>query len=69
MSGSIYYRIFVTESESGWGQETWTEDFTTIELAKKRISDINSDNISDTAPDWYMKADQRIEVVEVVDDG
>ena len=68
MAGTIYYRIFIVESERGWGQERWTEDFTTHAAAKKRIYEINSKNTSATAPDWYMQADDRIEVVEVIDD-
>jgi hypothetical protein len=67
MAGSIYYRIFIVESERGWGQQRWTEDFTTHDAAKKRIAEINSKNISRTAPDWYMQAEDRIEVVEIQD--
>jgi len=67
MAGSIYYRIFIVESERGWGQESWSEDYPTFEAAKKRIADINSKNTSLTAPDWYMQAEDRVEVVEVED--
>lgn len=58
------YRIFLMESERGWGQDHWTEDYDTYEAAKARIESVNSKNVSLTAPDWYMKADDRIEVVE-----
>ena len=68
MAGTIYYRIFIVESERGWGQEYWTEDFTTYDAAKKRIVEITSRNTSATAPDWYMQAEDRIEVVEIEDD-
>jgi len=58
------YRIFVMESERGWGQDRWTEDYDTYEEAKKRITEVNSKNTSITAPDWYMQAEDRVEVVE-----
>jgi hypothetical protein len=58
------YRIRVVESERGWGQDRWTEDFDTFEEAKKRIKDINSKNTSVAAPDWYIQADEHIEAVK-----
>lgn len=58
------YRIRVVESERGWGQDRWTEDYDTYEEAKKRIKDINSKNTALSAPDWYMQADELIEAVE-----
>jgi hypothetical protein len=67
MAGSIYYRIFIVESERGWGQDYWTEDYPTFAAAKKRIAEINSKNTSRTAPDWYMQAEDRVEVVEIED--
>jgi hypothetical protein len=67
MAGSIYYRIFIVESERGWGQESWSEDYNTFAAAKKRIAEINSKNTSRTAPDWYMQAEDRVEVVEIED--
>ena len=63
MAGTIYYRIFIVESERGWGRDYWTEDYNTYEAAKKRIVEINSKNTSRTAPDWYMQAEDRVEVV------
>lgn len=58
------YRIFLVESERGWGQKRWREDYDTYEEAKSRIKEVNSQNTSLTAPDWYMQADDRVEVVE-----
>ena len=58
------YRIFVIESERGWGQERWTEDYDTFEEARKRIKEVNDKNTSDFAPDWYMQAEDRVEAVE-----
>ena len=57
------FRIFVMESERGWGQDYWTEDYDSEEMAWSRIHEINEKNTSLTVPDWYMKAEQRVEVV------
>ena len=62
---TVKYRIFVLESERGWGQERWTEEFDTYAEAKARIQAINAENTSPVAPDWYMQADDRIEAVEM----
>ena len=59
------YRIRVMESERGWGQDYWNEDFDTPEEAKARIKEINSRNTATTAPDWYMRAFEDITLVEV----
>lgn len=58
------YRIFLVESERGWGQERWHEDYDTYEEAKWRIINVNAHNTSSRAPDWYMQAEDRIEVVK-----
>ena len=58
------YRIFLVESERGWGQDRWHEDYDTYQEAKRRITEVNSKNTAPSAPDWYMAADDRIEVVE-----
>ena len=63
---TIKYRITVIESERGWGQESWTEDFDTYEEARERINSINSENTASRAPDWYMIAQTKIEAVEIV---
>ena len=59
------YRIYIVESERGWGQEYWHKDYNTYEEARNAIQEINSENTSSTAPDWYMQAEDRVEVVEV----
>jgi hypothetical protein len=59
----VKYRINVVESERGWGQEYWTEDFDTLDEAESRIKFINLQNISATAPDVYMHAQSGVEVV------
>lgn len=61
----IQYRIYLVESERGWGQKYWHEDYDTYEDARRVIQEINSKNTSLTAPDWYMQAEDRVEVVEV----
>jgi len=58
------YRIQVMESERGWGQDYWTEEYDTLEQAQLRIQEINSQNISLTAPDYYMQAQIGVEVIE-----
>lgn len=58
------YRIFLMESERGWGQDYWNEDYDTLEEAKERIRSVNAANVTLRAPDWYMQAEDRIEVVE-----
>ena len=58
------YRVTLLESERGWGQDTWTEDYNTYEEAWARIKSVNEKNVSDTAPDWYMMADNEVEIVE-----
>ena len=58
------YRIFLMESERGWGKEYWHEDYDTYTEAKERIRSVNAENTAPTAPDRYMKAEQRIEAVE-----
>ena len=62
MSG-VKYRVFLMESERGWGKEYWTEDYDTMEEAIKRIKSVNAENTAETAPDWYMIAENRIETV------
>lgn len=59
------YQITVMESELGWGQDRWTEDFDTREEAQKRIIEINSRNVSPVAPDYYVQAYDDIKVIDV----
>ena len=58
------YRVFLVESERGWGQDRWYEDYDTYQEAKWRILSVNSKLRSGPAPDYYVQADDRIEVVE-----
>jgi small-conductance mechanosensitive channel len=61
---SVKYRINCMSSERGWGQEHWNEDFDTYEEARKRIYEINSKNTSHEAPDYYEKADLKVEAID-----
>jgi hypothetical protein len=54
------YKIKVTESERGWGMDFWEEFFDTKEAAQERINEINSQNTSYEAPDYYMQANETI---------
>lgn len=58
------YRVFLMESERGWGRDYWTEDYDTYAEAKERIRSVNAQNTAQHAPDWYMMAENRIEAVE-----
>ncbi len=61
----VKYRVHLMESERGWGQDYWSEDYDSLEEAKERIRKVNADNTSLVAPDWYMQAEERIEAVEI----
>ncbi len=58
------YRIKLVESERGWGQEYWTEDYETRAEAQERIRSVNAENTAEHAPDWYVAAFPDIEIVE-----
>ncbi len=61
----VKYRVHLMESERGWGQDYWSEDYDSLEEAKERIRKVNADNTSLVAPDWYMQAEERIEAIEI----
>lgn len=61
---AVKFRVFLMESERGWSREEWHEDYPTEEQARERIREVNSRNTTPNAPDWYMVADQHIELVE-----
>lgn len=61
---TVKYRVFLLESERGWGRDTWTEDYDTYEEAKERIRSVNAENTAPVAPDYYMQAEDRIEVID-----
>lgn len=63
------FQVTTVESERGWGQRYERELFDTFEEAKAYRDRVNSFNKplkpGEIAPDWYMIADQKIEVVEI----
>jgi len=61
----LVYRIQVMESERGWGQDYWHEDYDTYEEAAARIKDINAQNTAKSAPDYWMQAEPAIIAIEV----
>lgn len=61
---NVKYRLHLMESERGWGQDYWHEDYNTRAEAEARMNEVNSKNTALVAPDYYMQA-QRIELVEV----
>jgi len=50
------YRVHIVESERGWGQEWYHEDFDTMEAAQKYFNDTNAKNDLPYTPDWYIAA-------------
>ena len=58
------YRIKLVESERGWGQKYWNEDFATRAEAQERIRSVNAENTAETAPDYYVAAFPDIEILE-----
>ena len=49
--------VDILESERGWGQKIdSTHLFNSLEEAEKFKEKFNSDNTSETVPDWYMVA-------------
>lgn len=58
------YRITLVESERGWGQEYWTEDYDSCVEAEERIRSVNAKNTAEKAPDWYIAAFPEIKIVE-----
>ena len=60
----VMYRVTLIESERGWGQDTWTEDYSTYEEAKARVESVNAKNTAVDPPDYYIVALPTIEAVE-----
>lgn len=60
---NVKFRVKMMESERGWGQHYWDEDFDTREEAESRMNHVNSLNKSVFPPDYYMQA-LKIEMIE-----
>lgn len=64
---NVKFVVKMMESERGWGQDYWDEEFNTREEAEAHMKQTNARNTSIFAPDYYVQA-LRIEIVEVHDD-
>ena len=60
----IAYRAHGVDSERGWGQDYWHQDFNTLQEAEAFKTQINSRNTSLTAPDFYSQVNS-IEKIEL----
>lgn len=60
---NVKFRVKMMESERGWGQDYWHEDYETRAEAEARMKSVNAKNISPTAPEYYVQA-LGIEIVE-----
>lgn len=51
------FKVFLVEYERGWGSKVDEVCyFDTLDVAEAFAKDFNSQNTSDTVPDWYMTA-------------
>ena len=57
------WKVFVLESEQEWGSDSWYEFFDSYEEAYASYMEINKDNSTDHAPDYYMVASAPEKVV------
>ena len=60
---NVKYRVNMMESERGWGQDYWHNDFDTREEAENLMKEVNAKNTALVAPDYYIKA-LNIEMIE-----
>lgn len=60
---NVKFRLRMMESERGWGQKYWHEDYDTRAEAEARKHAVNVRNTSLTAPDYYVQA-LDIELIE-----
>lgn len=60
---NVKFRVKMMESERGWGQDYWNEDYDTREEAEARMKSVNARNTAPVAPDYYVQA-LGIEMVE-----
>lgn len=61
---NVKYRVHCTESERGWGQKPFHEDFDTRAEAEAFMKRVNDQNNLPYVPDYYERADS-IEMIEV----
>jgi hypothetical protein len=64
MTVEVKYRVDLIESERGWGQNLWdSEDFDSLEDAKKFTKEYNDRNNEVTVPDYYIYATDPYRVI------
>lgn len=51
------YVVRYDERERGWGGDTWTRDFSSLELAQAAVTECNSKLPVGHVPDYYVKAE------------
>ena len=57
------WQVTIIESERGWGQRVdEVKTFKTKAAADKFVKEYNAHNNKATVPDWYMYAEQPVEV-------
>lgn len=59
------FRVTYIERERGWGQDVYTVDYDSLEVAIAARDACNAKNNLPTVPDIYTVADQKIEAVLV----
>lgn len=52
------------ESERGWGSDTWTTWYDSLEEARKVVSDTNKNNPVGHVPDYYICASDPVKFIE-----
>lgn len=50
------WKVYVRESERGWGSDSWYQFFDSYEEAYASYMEINKDNPTDYVPDYYTVA-------------
>lgn len=53
---NVKFIVKMMESERGWGQDYWNEEYDTREEAEARMKSVNAKNTAAVAPDYYIKA-------------
>jgi hypothetical protein len=57
------WKVFVRESERGWGSDSWNAFFDSYQQAYDYYVDVNKDNPTDRVPDYYIVASAPEKVV------
>ena len=57
------WKVFVRESERGWGSDSWYQFYDSYEEAHASYMEINKNNPTDHVPDYYVVASAPEKVV------